>query len=465
MASASIRKTSAAPHSKSEPVAQRRESGLPAFLIAVVALSLLSQPLLVQSVATVPALVPDIGVPATGLLAWAVDLTLHRWNLPFQVWPCVAVAANALFLSLLWRDLAGVFGRGWASALTLLVGCNPLFLLPIAAGGSQAVGLLAFYGLCRTLRRLQAPVEAFTYLRIAGWLCILLCLDLQTLALSTMVAPWLLLVMPPQMLRKAPGSFYLVCYLPFAFLVGMWAYVNLVVFNAPWPTLSSVAQASHPLPLPLAGHADGWLPAVRWGVAAVVCFPVLALVARARSGALARGVVASTGTVICAAALSFAFGWAGFDTLLLLWVPAALLLRALHADQRGQAAGLLVLGLFGAIWAQPQGWGSWMRAAAPDEQALMQGEAVVMTAPVSLPLRASDAPTTQDVDVGQSAMAESAAVALAATATDHTAVPANPSAATVAPQDKNNASLRATACSRHAAPPNAEVSAACSSAF
>ncbi len=289
MASASIRKTSAAPHSKSEPVAQRRESGLPAFLIAVVALSLLSQPLLVQSVATTPALAPDIGVPATGLLAWAVDLTLHRWNLPFQVWPCVAVAANALFLSLLWRDLAGVFGRGWASALTLLVGCNPLFLLPIAAGGSQAVGLLAFYGLCRTLRRLQAPVEAFTYLRIAGWLCILLCLDLQTLALSTMVAPWLLLVMPPQMLRKAPGSFYLVCYLPFAFLVGMWAYVNLVVFNAPWPTLSSIAQASHPLPLPLAGHADGWLPAVRWGVAAVACFPVLALVARARSGALARG--------------------------------------------------------------------------------------------------------------------------------------------------------------------------------
>nr|CEH49799.1 conserved exported hypothetical protein [Xanthomonas citri pv. citri] len=207
------------------------------------------------------------------------------------------------------------------------------------------------------------------------------------------------------------------------------------------------------------------MPAVRWGVAAAVCFPVLALVARARSGALARGVVASAGTVICAAALSFAFGWAGFDALLLLWVPAALLLRALHADQRGQAAGLLVLGLAGAIWAQPQGWGSWMRAAAPDEQALMQGEAVVMTTPVSLPLRASDAPATQDVDVGQSAMAESAAVAPAATATDHTAEPANPSVATVAPQDKNNASLRATACSRHAAPPNAEVSAACSSAF
>ncbi|QWN23614.1 hypothetical protein DGM85_18845 [Xanthomonas phaseoli pv. phaseoli] len=465
MASASIRKTNAAPHSKSEPVAKRCESGLPAFLIAVVALSLLSQPLLVQSVARAPALAPDIGVPATGLLAWAVDLTLHRWNLPFQVWPCVAVAANALFLSLLWRDLAGVFGRGWASALTLLVGCNPLFLLPIAAGGSQAVGLLAFYGLCRTLRRLQAPVEAFTYLRIAGWLCILLCLDLQTLALSTMVAPWLLLVMPPQMLRKAPGSFYLVCYLPFAFLVGMWAYVNLVVFNAPWPTLSSIAQASHPLPLPLAGHADGWLPAVRWGVAAVVCFPVLALVARTRSGALARGVVASAGTVICAAALSFVFGWAGFDALLLLWVPAALLLRALHADQRGQAAGLLVLGLVGAVWAQPQGWGSWTRGAAPDEQALMQGEAVVMTTPVALPVRAAAAPATHDAGVMLPAMAEGAAVAPAATASADTAQPANPAAVTVVPPDKNNASLRATACSRHAAPPNAEVSAACSSAF
>ncbi|KGE51228.1 hypothetical protein WCN79_19480 [Xanthomonas axonopodis pv. vasculorum] len=431
----------------------------------MVALSLLSQPLLVQSVATAPALAPGIGVPATGLLAWAVDFTLHRWNLPFQVWPCVAVAANALFLSLLWRDLAGVFGRGWASALTLLVGCNPLFLLPIAAGGSQAVGLLAFYGLCRILRRLQAPVEAFTYLRIAGWLCILLCLDLQTLALSTMVAPWLLLVMPPQMLRKAPGSFYLVCYLPFAFLVGIWAYVNLVVFNAPWPTLYSIAQASHPLPLPLAGHADGWLPAVRWGVAAVVCFPVLALVARTRGGALARGVVASAGTVICAAALSFAFGWAGFDALLLLWVPAALLLRALHADQRGQAAGLLVLGLLGAVWAQPQGWGSWMRAAATDEQALMQGEAVVMTTPVALPVRAAAAPATHDAGVMQPAMAESAAVVPAATASADTAQPANPAAVTVVPQDKNNASLRATACSRHAAPPNTEISTACSSAF
>lgn len=209
MASASIRKTSVAPHSTSESVTPRRDSGLPAFLVAVVALSLLSQPLLVQSVGTAaPAMAPGAGLPATGLLSWAIDLGLHSWNLPFQVWPFVAVAANALFLSLLWRDLAGVFGRGWASGLTLLAGCNPLFLLPIAAGGSQAVGLLAFYGLCRTLRRLQTPVEAFTYLRIAGWLCILLCLDLQTLALSTMVAPWLLLVMPTQMLRKAPGSFY-----------------------------------------------------------------------------------------------------------------------------------------------------------------------------------------------------------------------------------------------------------------
>nr|WP_283161520.1 hypothetical protein [Xanthomonas nasturtii] len=470
MASASIRKTSAAPHSKSDAVTPRRESGLPAFLVAVVALSLLSQPLLLQSVGTAaPTLAPGAGLPATGLLAWAVDLTLHSWNLPFQVWPFLAVAANALFLSLLWRDLAGVFGRGWASALTLLVGCNPLFLLPIAAGGSQAVGLLAFYGLCRTLRRLQAPVEAFTYLRIAGWLCVLLCLDLQTLALSTMVAPWLLLVMPPQMLRKAPGSFYLVCYLPFAFLVGMWAYVNLTVFNAPWPTLSSIAQVSSPLPLPLAAHAEGWLPAVRWGVAAVVCFPILALVARARSGALTRGVVASAGTVICAAALSFAFGWAGFDALLLLWVPAALLLRALHADQRSQAAGLLLLGLIGAVWAQPQGWGSWMRAAPADEQALLQGEAVVMTAPVSLPVNAALAPAAQDAGVAQPAVTDGVAVTPAATVAAISADRANPVTATVAQPDDNNASLRAAACAQHAALPNsavsAEVSTACSSAF
>ncbi|KLD70534.1 hypothetical protein [Xanthomonas pisi] len=430
----------------------------------MVALSLLSQPLLVQSLGAVaPTSAPGIGVPASGLLAWAVDLALHRWDLPFQVWPFLAVAANALFLSLLWRDLAGVFGRGWASGLTLLVGCNPLFLLPIAAGGSQAVGLLAFYGLCRTLRRLQAPVEAFTYLRIAGWLCILLCLDLQTLALSTMVAPWLLLVMPPQMLRKAPGSFYLVCYLPFAFLVGMWAYVNLTVFNAPWPTLSSIGHGASPLPLPLAAQAEGWVPALRWGVAAVACFPVLALVLRARNGALMRGVVASAGTVICAAALSFALGWAGFDALLLLWVPAALLLRALQADQRSQAAGLLLLGLIGAAWVQPQGWGSWMRAAPADEQSLLQGEAVVVAAPVSLPVARVATPS---VVAAATPLAETdAAIQTHVAARMSAATPAGPATATVLQPEVSHATMRAGKCVQGSAGSTTEVSAACASAF
>lgn len=449
MASASIPNKSAAPHSKSEPGAARRDSGLPAFLVAVVALSLLSQPLLVQSLGSAaPAVAPTVGLPATGLLTWLIDVAAHRWNLPFQVWPFVAVAANALFLSLLWRDLAGVFGRGWASGLTLLVGCNPLFLLPIAAGGSQAVGLLAFYGLCRTLRRLQAPVEAFTYLRIAGWLCILLCLDLQTLALSTMVAPWLLLVMPPHMLRKAPGSFYLVCYLPFVFLVGMWAYINLTMFNAPWPTLSSIAAGAHPLPLPLQAHADGWLPALRWGVAAVACFPLLALVMRSRSGVLARGVLASAGTVICAAALSFAFGWAGFDALLLLWVPAALLLRALRADQRGQAAGLLLLGVLGAAWVQPQGWGRWMQAPSA-EQAQAQGEPIVVTAMAALPM--TD---------GQSAVAAHAAQPEAGAA-----VLAGGASALAPMAAENTTTSSPTTCTQQKALSSNQVSAACSSAF
>ncbi|MBB5881534.1 hypothetical protein GGR74_002737 [Xanthomonas arboricola] len=465
MASASIRKTSAAPHSKSESAVPRRHSGLPAFLVAVVALSLLSQPLLLQSAGSAaPAIAPAAGLPATGVLAWAINLGLDSWNLPFQVWPFLAVAANALFLSLLWRDLAGVFGRGWASGLTVLVGCNPLFLLPIAAGGSHALGLLAFYGLCRTLRRLQTPVEAFTYLRIAGWLCILLCLDLQTLALSTMVAPWLLLVMPPQMLRKAPGSFYLVCYLPFAFLVGMWAYVNLTVFNAPWPTLSSIGQGAHPLPLPLAEHAQDWSSAVRWGVAAVVCFPVLALLARSRSSALTRGVVASAGTVLCAAALSFAFGWAGFDALLLLWVPAALLLRALHADQRTQAAGLLLLGLIGAAWVQPQGWGSWMRAAPADAQSLLQGEAVVMTAPVSLP---TSGPATPAADAAQLPPTAATAVgdAVAAQGAAGASAPAAAATAAMVQPGKNTAAIGAMDCTRSTAASTTEASATCSNAF
>ncbi|MBB4130884.1 hypothetical protein GGR61_001987 [Xanthomonas arboricola] len=328
-----------------------------AFILALVALSLLSRPVLVQPIGNIAQVVPQLGLPTTGLLSWFIDQVAHRLQLPFQVWPLMSVVANAVFLSLLWRDLADRFGRGWASVMVALVGCNPLFLLPIAAGGSQALGLLAFYGLCRTMRRLTTPVEPFTYLRIGGWLCVLLCLDLQTLALATMVAPWFLLVMPREILRQAPWSFYLVCYVPFAFLVGMWAYVNFVLFNAPWPTLSSIAAGAHPLPLPLAAYAEGWPLAVHWGVAGLVCFPVLLLAGRCSFSLWARGVVASAGTVISAAVLAFLFGWSGFDMLLLLWVPAALLLRALSANHRVAATCLLALGVAGALWAQPQGWG------------------------------------------------------------------------------------------------------------
>jgi hypothetical protein len=217
----------------------------------------------------------------------------------------------------------------------------------------------------------------------------------------------------------------------------------------------------------LADHAEGWLPAVRWGVAAAVCFPILALLARSRSGALTRGVVASAGTVVCAAALSFAFGWAGFDALLLLWVPAALLLRALRADQRSQAAGLLLLGLVGAAWVQPQGWGSWLRAGSTDAQSALQGDAVVTAAPVSLPASRTLAPAAADAAVVQpagTAMAELDAAAATRVAGDGGA-PSGAASGTVVQPGKRTATLGATECAHPTTPLTSEASAACSNAY
>ncbi|MEE7546806.1 hypothetical protein HF319_07005, partial [Xanthomonas sp. Kuri4-1] len=275
MASASIWKKSAALRSTSDRGRTHRESGLAAFAVALLALALLSHVLFARGAGGVAlfdasslASPRGLGFPYVAFIAWLQAQAGEGWALPLHPGQIVALVLDALFLSLLWRDVARFAGRTWATALTALVAVNPMFLLTIAVGGTQAVGLLAFYALGRTLRRLQGRVEAFTYLRVSGTLCALLCIDLQTLTVAAVVAPWLLLVMPADVRRKAPGSFFLVCYLPAMFLLGMWAYVNLTVYGGAWPTLGALLDSGVLLPPPFAREAGMWPAPLRWGLAA-----------------------------------------------------------------------------------------------------------------------------------------------------------------------------------------------------
>ncbi|HBK46495.1 MAG TPA: hypothetical protein DDZ67_08695, partial [Xanthomonadaceae bacterium] len=255
MASASTWKPNAAPPWKSERGRWYRESGALAFVAALAALTLIGSVLVRQSgattaVATGMQALP--GFPYVALIGWLDRQADALPLLGMRPGQLAAVFANAVFLSLLWRDVARFAGRAWACGLTLLVALNPLLLATIVAGGAQAAGLLAFYMLCRALRRLYGAVEAFTYLRIGSALCLLMCIDLQALMLALAIAPWLALVMPAAVRRKAPGAFYLVCYLPFAFLLGCWAYLNLTVFEAAWPPLALLVEEGAALPPPFA---------------------------------------------------------------------------------------------------------------------------------------------------------------------------------------------------------------------
>lgn len=330
---------------------------MPAFVLALVGLSLLCQYLLLR--APPAALAAGQGeVPAGSWLFpldWLLDwLGAHGFA---ATWPLfeqfLAVLAAAWFLGLLWRDLAAFCGWRWASALTLLVAVNPAFLQLPLAGGTPAFALLGFYGLCRTLRRLQGSVEAFTYLRISGWLCLMLGIDLSTALLAVAVAPWLLLVAPAR-LRRAPFALYLVCYMPFVFALLAWAYLQSSLSGGSWPSLGALHDGSR-LPELFAARpfALGWPPALRWAAAAALCFPVLLLAGRHRGAFFVRGVVVALGTVVTAA---IAAGWLGLRVdiyLFLLWVPVALLLRGLWPEHGWLAVALLGLGLLGGALVCP----------------------------------------------------------------------------------------------------------------
>lgn len=334
-----------------------RPAGVTVFLLALVVLSLLILVLPAGPAAIAPA---DADASLLFPLQWLVEyLHVHArvaWGLPIPLGQILAVAAGACFLGLLWRDLAEAVGRLPASGLTLLVALNPLFLEPMLVGDTQAFALLGLYGLCRVLRRLRGDIEAFTYLRIAGLLCLMLCISMEAAMLAVALAPWLLLVAPRNVLRHAPGSFYLVCYAPFAFALAGWLYLRLVAGDAAWPLLTAFSDAAlAPALFETRSFAAAWALPLRWGAAVLLGFPVLALLVL-RSVTGRRSVMVALGAVLLAAIMAIALGLRLEPYLSVLWVPVALLLRGLRLRRAWIAALLLLIGIFGGALAYPRAW-------------------------------------------------------------------------------------------------------------
>ena len=112
------------------------------------------------------------------------------------------------------------------------------------------------------------------------------------------------------------------------------------------------------------------------------------------------------------------------------------------------AAGLLLLGVLGAAWVQPQGWGRWMQAPSA-EQAQAHGEPIVVTAMAALPMT-----DRQSAVAAHAAQPDAGAAVLAG------------GASALAPMAAENTTTSSpTTCTQQKALSSNQVSAACSSAF
>lgn len=375
MASASTWPKSVGPHSTTE--APRRSRGAPVFVATAVLLALLCHRLLSHGYMSDDAMAQyakmlllrdaaGFRIEYLGFLYAQVSLYLGLLIgsmpglaatplLPYLV----DVLAGAALVALLWRDIAVGLGRGWAWGLCAAVVVQPFFLWSTLSGGNQGLGLLVFYLACRALRHLRGDPEALAYLRLAAGLCMLFFIDERACFLALAMAPWLALIAPQDMLRRAPLSFYLVCYLPFLFAVATWMYLNYLFFGDALLFVRDVrsafrgsyAQAALQPWLQQAA-ARPWWPPLWLALAGLVTAPVLLLARCTRLSSTWRWVLAATGTVIGAGALAtwVRFAAQPLDFLTLLLAPMALVLGDLRHRFRWLALALLLAGAGASGW-------------------------------------------------------------------------------------------------------------------
>lgn len=274
----------------------------------------------------------------------------------------VDVLAVSGLLTLAWRDMARQQGVGWACLGTALLLANPLTWWAATAGANQGLGLLAVFMLVRALASLRPALEVFSYLRVAGWLCVLWFVDHRALILSLALLPWLPFLAPRDVFRRAPVSFYLICYLPLLFAFGSWMYLNwlflgdpLVFLQDAWSGFRGGYAQLNTLPW-LQRFGGQWLsPLVVLIPTGVVLFPVLAVTMGSSDRDARRTVLVCVATVLTASVLAtvLRFSTQPSDMLVLLLPVTALVLAAVERPRRVLAVTLMLAGGLLGMWLLP----------------------------------------------------------------------------------------------------------------
>lgn len=275
----------------------------------------------------------------------------------------VDIVAVSLFAALVWRDLVRSHGYGWAWLWTALLVLHPFLLWTATAGRDLGLGLLAMYALGRTLHRIQNDPEPLSYLRFAGWLTLLFFIDGRAGFIALAFLPWLALVAPAPLLKRAPLAFYLICYLPFIFAVLSWMYLNWLYYGNSLLFLQQAdsafrggfAQSMH-LPWLLEFGGTIWLPLLWLTLAGLLSSPSLLLTPWGRGHNAWAVPLAAAGALICAGAMATYLWFAAHpvDFLVLLLVPVALGMSTVIARNKVPVSLALVIGIL-------LGWGVLMR--------------------------------------------------------------------------------------------------------
>ena len=278
------------------------------------------------------------------------------------------ILAVAVFAAWVWRDLANTQGPIWASIWTLLLVLHPFVLWTATSGQDLGLGLLTVYGLCRTLHVFQNTPEPRSYLKFAGWLCLLFFVDARAGFIAMAMLPWLALAAPRSLLQKAPLAFYMVCYLPFLFAALGWMYLNwlyhgeglLFLQQADSAFRGGYAQAPY-LPWLVEFGGTWWLPLLWLSVTGIAACPSLLLLPWSRTPRAWAGPVAVTGAIICAGAIAtyFWFTTHSVQFLALLLVPVALGLKEVRVGNKLPATLALIIGI-------PLGWPVLQHAPMPE---------------------------------------------------------------------------------------------------
>ena len=358
MASANTLPSSARPHSTAE--ARHGGAVVAVFVLAAGVLAALLGWLLArgQLAAVVPdayrqmlALADAPGREALWLFHPRGIAQLGHWLLSISptaalLLPCALdIAACAVMVALLWRDLSRALGQGWAWTLSALFLLQPLLLWAALTGEGHGVALLVFYGLCRTLRRFRREIGPAVYMSLAAWMCLFFFTGVSAWLVIAALAPWMLLVVPAGLLPRAPFTFHLAVFLPLLFVLLICLHLGLLLegdalalLRGAWTSASS------------AGDILGWGWQAWAGLAAIVMLPLPALTAFAVPGAWRTP--ACVAAALASAGLAAVWLWGRWPSgmALLLLVPAALALREIRRPQRLVAGALLLAMLAGSGW-------------------------------------------------------------------------------------------------------------------